>query len=168
MVGSVDRERRNGLKFRPIITFSPGFVEFSTETYRQEYLHKYMAKALIIGGSQISPGLASTLHSAGFEVLEFDPNGLGWPGLTGLRDECPDLLITGEDPVGNNEIELLPALRNLTTAPIIAMGSSGAESAYRALIQGADAYLPVSASAETLLAYINALLRRQAIPSAAA
>ncbi|MCH8897366.1 MAG: response regulator transcription factor [Chloroflexi bacterium] len=126
-----------------------------------------MGKALIVGNADINQNVSHVLRQAGFETTLIDYDHLGWPGLDRLQEEGPDLLIIGEDSIVANGVEILPALRRITTASIIVTGNGEEEGIITALIHGADAYLSHSASDEMLLAHVGALMRRQPLTSAA-
>ncbi len=126
-----------------------------------------MGKALIVGNSNINQNVSHVLGQAGFETTLIDYDQLGWPGLDRLREEGPDLLIIGEDSIDARGVEILPALRQITTASIIVTGNGEEEGVISALIHGADVYLSRTASEEMLLAHVGALMRRQPLISAA-
>ncbi|MFQ6026554.1 MAG: response regulator transcription factor [Dehalococcoidia bacterium] len=119
-----------------------------------------MERVLIIERGDDGRRLGTTLRRAGYDVVETGGTGKGWPGLYYLRDESFHLVIINESISTTDGVELLPSLRHLTNAPIIITGSGAEDSIVQALIQGADAYLPQSVEGETVVAYIQALLRR--------
>ena len=119
-----------------------------------------MRRVLIIESDDGRQRLGATLRQAGYDVVETGGVGEGWPGLYYLRDESFHLVIINEAISSANGVEFLPSLRRLSDAPIIITGSGAEDSIVRSLIQGADAYLPQSAEGDTMLAYIQALLRR--------
>jgi two-component system OmpR family response regulator len=119
-----------------------------------------MEKVLIIESIDDRQRLGETLRQAGYEVMETGGTSDRWPGLSYLRDQSFDLVIIDEARVALEGVEVVPALRHLTDAPIIITGAGGEESVVLALLQGGDAYLPHSAGEEAVTAYICALLRR--------
>ena len=125
-----------------------------------------MGKALIVGNADINQNVSNVLRQAGFETTLIDYDQLGWPGLNGLRELHPDLLIIGDDTIVASGVEMLSALREITSASIIVTGNGEEEGIIDALLRGADAYLSRTASDEMLLAHVGALMRRQPLTSA--
>ena len=127
-----------------------------------------MEKVVLIGNSQWDPTLPDKLRRDGFVVQEFTGGPGGWPGLNNVRDERPDIILMEEETTVVDGLDVLAALRHSATAPIVVTGSGNEATVVSALLRGADAYVPSTASSDILLARINALLRRYVFSTAVA
>jgi DNA-binding response OmpR family regulator len=87
--------------------------------------------------------------------------GDGAAGLTLVRQWAPDLIILDVMMPKIGGIELLPALRRATDAPVIMLSARGeVESKVEGLAHGADDYLSKPFELSELLARVDAKLRR--------
>jgi DNA-binding response OmpR family regulator len=85
----------------------------------------------------------------------------GAAGLTLVREWAPDLIILDVMMPKIGGIELLPALRRATDAPVIMLSARGeVESKVEGLQHGADDYLSKPFELNELLARVDAKLRR--------
>lgn len=97
------------------------------------------------------------LTEAGVEVVETSGS---VDGLLHILEEIPDVVVISEELPPLEVADILSVLRRLTDVPLIILGSGGEPAEVAALEGGADAYLPRTLRAETLLAWVRALLRR--------
>lgn len=86
-------------------------------------------------------------------------NGAG--GLTLVREWNPDLIVLDVMMPKISGLELLPALRRVTDAPVVMLSARGeVESKVEGLTHGADDYLSKPFEISELVAHIEAKLRR--------
>lgn len=119
---------------------------------------------VIIGGRAGRKELISALRRSKHRVSYTEDSG---EALNLLAYQTPCAVIIDEDQYSAQGEELLVALREATSAPIIVEGTGEEPDIVRALISGADAYLHWPASPPTVLAYLRALLRRDPPPQPA-
>jgi DNA-binding response OmpR family regulator len=82
-------------------------------------------------------------------------------GLALVRDWSPDLIVLDVMMPQVSGIELLPALRRATDAPVVMLSARGeVEDRVEGLVAGADDYLSKPFEIAELLAHIDAKLRR--------
>lgn len=85
----------------------------------------------------------------------------GSAGLALVRDWSPDLIVLDVMMPQVSGIELLPAIRRVTDAPVVMLSARGeVESKVEGLAHGADDYLSKPFEISELLARIDAKLRR--------
>ena len=84
--------------------------------------------------------------------------------MRAVMDDDPDLIIADEEMDPIDGVELLPLLRRLSFAPIIALGQGTEERAVKVLLEGADMYLARPYSEIELLSRMKSLLRRAKQP----
>ena len=113
--------------------------------------------ALIIDVDESRQNVVGALEDAGFRVIVALESG---EGLKHTLDDSPRIVIVGEEMPLVEGVELLPVLRRLTDAPIIALGHGGEMALVQALLQGADIYLTRPVNLREFMARIRALLRR--------
>jgi DNA-binding response OmpR family regulator len=115
------------------------------------------ARALVIGNYKGRCGVVEALQGPEFYVCEATAC---IQGLKHIMEMSPDVVIVNQSKSNGAVIKLLRAVKCLTSAPVIVVGCSNRSAIFRALLHGADAYLPRRFEAETLLAYIHILLSR--------
>jgi DNA-binding response OmpR family regulator len=107
--------------------------------------------------------LSLALGHGGYEVR---CAGDGAEGLALVREWSPDLVILDVMLPKTSGIELLPALRRLTDAPVVMLSARGeVEDKVEGLAHGADDYLSKPFEISELLAHVEAKLRRPHIES---
>jgi DNA-binding response OmpR family regulator len=124
-------------------------------------MHPELAMAdmvLLIGRWAGRTDIISELQTSKYRVCHAEE---GAEALRLLGYQTPCAVIMDEDQGFVPGVELLEALREATSVPIIVEGSGEEQNIVKALILGADAYLDWSASPATVLAYLRALLRRE-------
>jgi two-component system response regulator MtrA len=85
----------------------------------------------------------------------------GASGLALVREWSPDLIVLDVMMPKVSGIELLPALRRVTDAPIVVLSARGeVETRVEGLVAGADDYLSKPFEISELLAHVDAKLRR--------
>jgi DNA-binding response OmpR family regulator len=90
----------------------------------------------------------------------------GATGLTLVREWSPDLIVLDVMMPKASGIELLPALRRVTDAPIVMLSARGeVEDKVEGLAHGADDYLSKPFEISELLAHVEAKLRRPHLES---
>ncbi|MEY2854836.1 MAG: hypothetical protein RL030_1968 [Pseudomonadota bacterium] len=102
--------------------------------------------------------VAYALGQAGYLVVKAAD---GTAALERFKAEAPDIAILDINMPGASGFEVCSAIRSRSTAPIMMLTARGEEQdLVRALDLGADDYLTKPFSPRTLLARVNALLRR--------
>jgi two-component system, OmpR family, response regulator MtrA len=102
--------------------------------------------------------LSLALQHRGFEVRCAADGGAG---LALVHDWAPDLIVLDVMLPKASGIELLPALRRMTDAPIVMLSARGeVEDKVEGLAHGADDYLSKPFEISELLAHVEAKLRR--------
>ena len=102
--------------------------------------------------------LSLALGHAGYEVRCARD---GAEGLALVREWSPDLVILDVMLPNTSGIELLPALRRITDAPVVMLSARGeVEDKVEGLAHGADDYLSKPFEISELLAHVAAKLRR--------
>lgn len=102
--------------------------------------------------------VAYALGQAGYLVVKASD---GSTALARFAAEAPDIAILDINMPGASGFEVCSAIRSRSTAPIMMLTARGEEQdVVRALDLGADDYLTKPFSPRTLLARVNALLRR--------
>jgi DNA-binding response OmpR family regulator len=85
----------------------------------------------------------------------------GAAGLTLVREWLPDLIVLDVMMPKASGIELLPALRRVTDAPVVMLSARGeVEDKIEGLAHGADDYLSKPFEISELIAHVEAKLRR--------
>jgi DNA-binding response OmpR family regulator len=102
--------------------------------------------------------VAYALGQAGYLVVKAAD---GTAALERFEAEAPDIAILDINMPGSSGFDVCSAIRSRSTAPIMMLTARGEEQdLVRALDLGADDYLTKPFSPRTLLARVNALLRR--------
>jgi two-component system KDP operon response regulator KdpE len=113
--------------------------------------------ALLINSSEQRHFVEQVLRTAGFRMIK----ALGISdALRYLKTFAPGLVIVGEDLPSVDGVDPLAALRGLTSAPIVVIGSGGQYGLVRAFDRGADAYVDQTITPVVFFARIRAMLRR--------
>lgn len=81
-------------------------------------------------------------------------------GLARVMEEEPTVIVMAEELPPVDGEELLPLLRRISRAAIIVEGPGGEDAVVRALLQGADVYMPRPFNLRELRARVLALFRR--------
>ena len=113
--------------------------------------------ALVIGNYRGRSGIIHALRGTAFAVIEATESRRG---LKHVLEYAPNIIIVCAHRPDGAALRLLRALRCLTSAPILLVGSGKETDAALALGHGADAFVPHSRLLETAPLYINALLSR--------
>lgn len=92
----------------------------------------------------------------GYDVVELNSSSSTLQAVIRRRADAV-IIPDGADPAGNEE--LLPVLRRVTQEAIIVVGRGGSIEVAQALLQGADAYLPVPVTRRKLQSHLRAVLR---------
>ncbi len=119
----------------------------------------FLATVLIQTSEETSP-LVAIVAKAGHRVIEAHT---GEEALARLPAWQPDVVILPDMAEPNNEEELLSVLRPLTGAAIIVVGKEENERIARALLLGADSYLPHPGEPQQFRSRLRSLLRRQGL-----
>jgi two-component system KDP operon response regulator KdpE len=105
--------------------------------------------------------LRPALESEGYRVLEADDQ---QSGLGMASSHTPDLIVLDLGLPDRDGLELIRAVREWTSTPIIIVSARGQDTdKVRALDLGADDYLTKPFSVQELLARVRAALRRNAV-----
>jgi two-component system KDP operon response regulator KdpE len=89
----------------------------------------------------------------------------GEAGLRAFYEHIPDVVVLDLVMPGKSGLEVLREIRRVSDVPVIVLTARGEEmDQVRALEQGADDYLVKPVSHLVLLAHIQAVLRRAALP----
>ncbi len=114
-------------------------------------------RALVIGNYRGRAGIINALRGTAFEVIEATESRRG---LKHVLEDAPSIVIITAGNAGGDTISLLRAIRCLTSAPILLIGSGRGSDSDQALDHGADAFVPRSRHIEMTPVYVNALLSR--------
>ncbi len=114
-------------------------------------------KALVIGNYRGRSGIIHALRGTAFAVIEATESRRS---LKHVLEYAPNIIIICAIRPDGAALHLLRALRCLTSAPILLVGSGKETDASLALGHAADAFIPHSRLLETTPLYINALLSR--------
>lgn len=114
-------------------------------------------KALVIGNFRGRSEIIESLRGTAFAVIEATESRRG---LKHVLEYAPSVIIICANRPEAAARNLLRALRCLTSAPILLVGSGRETDGALALGHGADAFVPHSRRLEAAPLYINALLSR--------
>ena len=98
------------------------------------------------------------LAQAGYGVIEASTSG---EALQWVVRRSPDAVILPDNAEPVEGVELLPVLRQMTSAIIVVVGEGGENRMAQALFQGADAYWKYPVDAGKLPSRLRSLLRRR-------
>ena len=120
-----------------------------------------MAKVLVIDDDdQVRRIVCRMLKSGGHEAVEFSQ---GEAGMAALEREAPDLVITDLIMPGQDGIETITRIREVSGLPIIAMSGQRLETGFTPLIDaqlmGADLTIKKPFTVDALLGAVNELLK---------
>ena len=113
--------------------------------------------ALVVGNYRGRSGIISALRGSAFEIIEATE---ACRGIKHVLEYAPSVILISYEGVGKEAISLLRALRCLTSAPIILVGSGRETDPTVALFHGADAFIPQSRHREITSVYVSTLLSR--------
>ena len=116
--------------------------------------------ALVVGEWGECETLVPALQDAGFKVAQ-DSNFIN--GMKTLKYEIPRIIIAIEGTETSDEGGWLGAVGHPTHIPIMVIGSGAEDSVVKALILGADAYVPKAFSGEGLMSYVRCLMARSEV-----
>ena len=115
--------------------------------------------ALVIGGYRDRAGIIDALRGSTFEVIEATE---GRRGIKHILNDAPNVVIIGGVANAADRLRLVRAIRCLTSAPILIIGSgceTGADE--RDLhLHGANGFIPHSRRLEMTSVYVHTLLSR--------
>ncbi len=114
-------------------------------------------RALVIGKCRGRAGIIDALRGTVFEVIEATESR---SGIKHVLEDAPSVVIISVSHAGADAVCLLRAIRCLTSAPILLVGSGRETDTAAALFNGADAFVPQSRYIETTSVYVNVLLSR--------
>ena len=114
-------------------------------------------KALVIGNCRGRAGIIDALRGTAFAIIEATE---GRRGLKHVLEDAPSVVIISAGITGADAVSLLRAIRCLTSAPILLVGSGRGTDTGQALSHGADAFVPQSRHLEMTSVYVNTLLSR--------
>ncbi len=115
-----------------------------------------MPTVLIVASEETFP-LVALVAQVGYGVIEASDSG---EALQQVLRRSPDAVILRDDAEPVEGVELLPVLRQMTSAVIIVVGEGGENRMAQALFQGADAYWKLPVDAGKLSSRLRSLLRR--------
>ena len=114
-------------------------------------------RALVIGSYRGRADIIDALRGTAFEVIEATE---GRRGLKHVLEDSPSVVIVSAGVSQGETLNLLRAIRCLTSAPILLVGSGRTADTAQALCQDADAFVPRSRHLEMTPVYVNTLLSR--------
>ncbi len=98
------------------------------------------------------------------EGIEFVIKDDSTEALESVMEREPDFVIMADDMPPVETVDLLPALRQLTHAPIFVVGEGLDMAVVVSLLQGADAYMMKPLNYRELMSRMRAALRRRGPP----
>ena len=102
--------------------------------------------------------MISTLEQAGFDIVAASN---GEQGIAKIRQRRPNLIVIAETLPLIDGDQICPRIRQVTTIPIIVLGSKQKESAGIEMLEsGADVYMTSPLNFKELVARVHSLLRR--------
>ena len=114
-------------------------------------------RALVIGNYRVRTSIIDALRGSAFEIIEATE---GKRGLKHIIDDAPSVVIISGASKGADQFSLLRAIRCLTSAPILVIGTGCETSANEAVFHGANGFIPQSRHLEMTSVYVNTLLSR--------
>ena len=114
-------------------------------------------RALVIGNFRGRAGVIDALRGTPFEIIEATES---CRGIKHVLEDAPSVVIISGGVTGADAIRLLRAIRCLTSAPILLVGSGRETDTTQPLYHGADAFVPQSRHIEMTSVYVNTLLSR--------
>ncbi|MCH7553146.1 MAG: response regulator [Chloroflexi bacterium] len=101
--------------------------------------------------------LRQAFEAVGKEVVDASDSG---PAILRVMDDAPEIIIVDEEMPPFEGLDLVPLLRRMTEAPIIATGSADQTNLVKTLLEGADMYVTRPYNTRVILARATALVRR--------
>ena len=101
--------------------------------------------------------LRQAFEAVGKEVVDVDDSG---SAVLRVMDDTPEVIIVDEEMPPFEGLDLVPLLRRMTEAPIIATGSADQTNLVKTLLEGADMYVTRPYNTRVILARATALVRR--------
>ncbi len=114
-------------------------------------------KALLIGNYRGRAGIVQALRGSAFDILEATE---GRRGIKHVLEDSPSVVIISGSTGDASHLNLLRAIRCLTSVPILVIGSGRETCANEFLFHGASGFVPYCRRFEMTPVYINTLLSR--------
>ena len=114
-------------------------------------------RALVIGNYRGRTGIINALRGTEFGIIEATE---GCRGIKHVLEDAPSVVIISAGVTRDDAISLLRAIRCLTSAPIVLVGSGRESDSSLALRHGVDAFVPQSRHLEITSVYVKTLLSR--------
>ena len=114
-------------------------------------------RALVIGNYRGRAGIIDALRGSAFDIIEATE---GRRGLKHVLDDAPSVVIISGVSNAADQYSLLRAIRCLTSAPILVIGTGRETCANEAVFHGADGFIPQSRRLEMTSVYVHTLLSR--------
>ena len=114
-------------------------------------------RALVIGNYRGRAGVIDALRGTAFQVIEATE---GRRGIKHVLEDDPSVVIISGTANDAAHLNLLRAIRCLTSAPILVIGSGRETCANQFLLNGANGFVPLSRYLEMTPVYITTLLSR--------
>ena len=114
-------------------------------------------RALVIGNYRGRSGIIEALRGSAFDIIEATE---GRRGLKHVLDDAPSGVIVSGATHGPDQFSLLRAIRCLTSAPILVIGTGRETCANEVLFHGANGFVPHCRHLEMTSVYVNTLLSR--------
>lgn len=114
-------------------------------------------KALLIGNYRGRASIIQALRGSAFDILEATE---GRRGIKHVLEDSPSVVIISGLTGDASHLNLLRAIRCLTSVPILVIGSGRETCANKYLSHGANGFVPYCRRFEMTPVYVNALLCR--------
>lgn len=114
-------------------------------------------RALVIGNYRGRAGVIDALRGSAFQVIEATE---GRRGIKHVLEDAPSVVIISGTANDTGHVNLLRAIRCLTSAPILVIGSGRETCANQFLLNGANGFVPLSRHHEITSVYVTTLLSR--------
>lgn len=114
-------------------------------------------RALVIGNYRCRTRIIDAMRGSPFQVIEATE---GLRGIKHVLEDGPSVVIIGGVTNGGDHLSLLRAIRCLTSAPILVIGSGRETCTSEFLFHGANGFVPHSRHLEMTSVYVNTLLSR--------
>ena len=114
-------------------------------------------RALVIGNFRGRAGIIDALRGSPFYIVEATE---GRRGIKHVLEDAPSVVIISGSTRDAGQLNLLRAIRCLTSVPILVIGSGQETCASEFLFHGANGFVPYCLRFEMTSVYINTLLSR--------
>jgi DNA-binding NarL/FixJ family response regulator len=114
-------------------------------------------RALVIGNYRGRESIIQALRGSPFEIVEATE---GRRGLKHVIEDSPNVVIISGSTGEAGRLNLLRAIRCLTSAPILVIGSGRETCANEFLLHGASGFVPYCRRFDMTPVYISTLLSR--------